>query len=223
MLGSRALIPLGLDTISRLPAPCRSCIRWEIGPERSGKVATAGQAEFEKEVWLSGVMLSWGSCGQLITIDDEVAGFAIYAPPLAVGTAESFPTGPVSPDAVLLMTAKILPPYRGQGLARYLLQGVAKHLAGRGVRAIEMFAHRGEQTHLPSDEAIPPCLIPAEFGLAVGFTEVRAHHRYPRLRLELDSALGWKADVESALEQLFSVITIPAGPAPQIAAVRVCS
>jgi GNAT superfamily N-acetyltransferase len=222
-LGVSALIPLNLDTISKLPAPCRSCIRWEIGPQHSGKVANAGQAEFEKEVWLSGVMLSWGSCGQLLTIDDEVVGYAIYAPPAQVGTASSFPTAPASPDAVLLMTATILPPFRGRGHARTLLQGVAKHLAGRGVRAIEMFAHRGEATNLPSDETIPPCLLPAEFGLALGFTEVRAHHRYPRLRLELDSALGWKADVESALEQLFSVITIPAGPAPQIAAVRVRS
>ncbi len=222
-MGESALVPLNLDTISRLPAPCRSCIRWEVGPDRSGSVANAGQAEFEKEVWLSGVMLSWGACGHLLTVDDEVVGYAIYAPPTAVSTAANFPTAPVSPDAVLLVTASILPAYRGRGHARTLLQGVARHLAGRGVRAIEMFGHRGGATHLPSDERIPPCLLPAEFGLRVGFTEVRAHHRYPRLRLELESALGWKADVESALEQLLSVIVIPAGPAPQIAEVRVCS
>ncbi len=222
-MGEPALIPLNLDTISRLPAPCRSCIRWEVGPDRSGSVANAGQAEFEKEVWLSGVMLSWGACGHLLTVDDEVVGHAVYAPPTAVTTASNFPTAPVSPDAVLLMTATIQPLHRGRGYARTLLQGVAKHLAGRGVRAIEMFGHRGEVTHLPSDETIPPCLLPAEFGLRLGFSEVGPHHRYPRLRLELESALGWKADVESALEQLFSVIVIPAGPAPQIAAVRVCS
>lgn len=220
---TRSLALLGLDSISRLPEPCRSCIRWEVGPDRSGSVAVAGQAEFEKEVWLSGVLLSWGSCGHLLVIEEEVAGYALYAPPLAVGTAGAFPTGPVSPDAVLLTTLRVLPAYRNQGHARFLLQGVAKHLAGRGVRAVEMFAHRGELTHLPSDETIPPCLVPVEFALAVGFTEVRPHHRYPRLRLELDSALGWKADVESALEQLFSVISVPAGPAPQSSAVRVCS
>lgn len=209
----RTLVPLGLDTISLLPGPCRSCIRWEVGPERSGKVAGAGQAEFEKEVWLSGVMLSWGSCGQLLMVDGEVAAYAVYAPPIDVSTAGAFPTAPVSPDAVLLMNAMVLPAFRGQGHARYLLQGVAKHLAGRGVRAIEAFAHRGARTSLPSDETIPPCLIPAEFGLAIGFSEVRAHHRYPRLRLEVGAALGWKADVESALEQLFTVIRMPAGPA----------
>jgi GNAT superfamily N-acetyltransferase len=215
-----SLVPLGLDNVNLLPQPCRSCIRWEVGPERSGKVATAGQAEFEKEVWLSGVMLSWGSCGQLVMVDDDVAGFATFAPPTAVDTVMQFPTAPVSPDAVLLLTSRILPSYRGRGLARYLLQGVAKHLAGRGVRAIEVFAHRGEATSLPSDEAIPPCLIPADFALSVGFTEVRAHHRYPRLRLELDAALGWKASVEAALEQLFTVIRMPAGPNPSLTTER---
>ncbi len=184
----------------------------------------AGAAEFEKEVWLSGVMLSWGSCGQLLTIDDEVAGFAVYAPPPVVTSARAFPTAPVSADAVLLMTATVLPPYRGQGHARFLIQAAAKHLAGRGVRAIEMFGHRGDSDDVGADDAIPPCLVPADFALAVGFTEVRPHHRYPRLRLELDTAIGWKAGVESALEQLFSVISIPVAPAAaQMTAVRVCS
>lgn len=222
---ARALLALGYDSISRLPEPCRSCVRWEVGPERSGRVATSGQAEFEKEVWLSGVLMSWGGCGQLVTVEgpdgaDEVAGFAIYAPPTSVNTSRQFPTAPVSPDAVLLTTLTIVESHRGQGHGRYLMQGVAKHLAGRGVRAIEVFAHRGEATHLPSDETIPPCLIPVEFALALGFTEVGPHHRYPRLRLELDSALGWKADVAAAIEQLFTVITIPAGPAPELAEAR---
>ncbi len=217
---ARALIPLGLDTISELPAPCRSCIRWEVGLQHSGKVAGTGHADFEKEVWLSGMMLTWGSCGQLLTVDDEVAGFALFAPPSALPTVAAFPTGPVSPDAVLLMTARVLPQFAGQGHARFLIQGVATHLTRRGVRAIELFGFRG--TEVPGgaeDNNIPPCLVPAEFALRLGFTEVRPHHRYPRLRMELDAALGWKADVESALEQLFSVITIPAFPvrAPEMA------
>ncbi|WP_206426012.1 GNAT family N-acetyltransferase [Nakamurella antarctica] len=214
-----------------------------MGPQHSGKVAGTGHADFEKEVWLSGMMLTWGSCGQLLTVDDEVAGFAIFAPPSAVPTTTAFPTAPVSSDAVLLMTAKVLPQFAGQGHARYLIQGVAKHLAGRGVRAIEVFGYRpdagdlantagdlantagdlantaGDLTTDASDDAIPPCLIPAEFALGLGFTEIRPHHRYPRLRMELDSAISWKADVEAAIEQLFSVITIPASPRPSAALV----
>jgi hypothetical protein len=44
----------------------------------------------------------------------------------------------------------------------------------------------------------------------VGFKTVRAHHRWPRLRLELRSGLSWKEDVEAALERLLNEITIPA-------------
>jgi hypothetical protein len=38
---------------------------------------------------------------------------------------------------------------------------------------------------------------------------VRPHPRWPRLRMELRSALTWKEDVEAALEQLLGSITLP--------------
>jgi len=36
----------------------------------------------------------------------------------------------------------------------------------------------------------------------VGFVVVAPHRYFPRLRLELDKGLGWKAAVEAALERL---------------------
>jgi len=45
-------------------------------------------------------------------------------------------------------------------------------------------------------------VAPADFFLSVGFKTVRPHPRYPRLRLELRTALSWKSDVEYALEKL---------------------
>ena len=45
-------------------------------------------------------------------------------------------------------------------------------------------------------------MVPAEFLLAVGFKTVRPHHRWPRLRLELKTAVSWREDVEVALERL---------------------
>jgi hypothetical protein len=48
----------------------------------------------------------------------------------------------------------------------------------------------------------PPCVVPADFLLAVGFKTVRPHHRFPRLRLDLRTAVSWRADVEVALERL---------------------
>jgi hypothetical protein len=52
------------------------------------------------------------------------------------------------------------------------------------------------------------CVIPAEFLAQVGFKTVQAHPRWPRLRLELRTALTWTEDVEAALERLLTSVTI---------------
>jgi hypothetical protein len=46
------------------------------------------------------------------------------------------------------------------------------------------------------------CVIDADFLRDVGFVVVAPHPYFPRLRLELDKGLGWKAEVEAALERL---------------------
>ena len=45
-------------------------------------------------------------------------------------------------------------------------------------------------------------MIDANFLIEAGFTVVAPHRYFPRLRLELDKGLGWKAEVEAALERL---------------------
>ena len=61
--------------------------------------------------------------------------------------------------------------------------------------------------HVGTD--LPPggCVLPADFLLAVGFKTVRPHHRFPRLRLDLRTALTWREDVEVALERLLGSMT----------------
>jgi len=217
-----------MTTIGSLPERCRGCVAWELDADAIRSAVRTGETEFEKEVWLSGVMLTWGSAGQIVTVDDRPVGFALFAPPTAVPGATAFPTSPVSPDAVLLTTARILPEFTGQGLARYLMNGVFRALTRRGVRAIELFGREAEFEPDPwtaaasapaaadLDATLPRCLLPAAFARAVGFQDVAPHHRYPRLRLELGRDIGWKAEVESALEKLFTVITVPASPAPLV-------
>jgi hypothetical protein len=113
----------------------------------------------------------------------------------------AFPTSPVSPDAVLLTTARIVGAFARGGLGRMLVQGVARDLTKRGVKAIEAFgdAKFGDDA---GDDRSATCLAPADYFLSVGFKTVRPHPRYPRLRLELRTALSWKSDVEYALEKL---------------------
>ena len=45
-------------------------------------------------------------------------------------------------------------------------------------------------------------MVDAGFLQDVGFVVVAPHPYFPRLRLELDKGLGWKAEVEAALERL---------------------
>ena len=158
---TRALVPLSMTTIGLLPDRCRGCVAWELDADAVRSAVRLGDTEFEKEVWLSGVMLTWGSAGQIVTVDDQPVGFALFAPPTAVPGAAAFPTSPVSPDAVLLTTARILPEFTGQGLARYLMNGVVRALTRRGVRAIELFGR--EDAPAAAEVARSPAAVrPAE-------------------------------------------------------------
>ena len=191
---SRRLVSVTLDNLDDLPRRCRRCVFWELDPVSRERAVESGDPALEKEAWVSSTLLEWGSCGKIVYVDGAPAGFVLYAPPLYVPRSVAFPTSPVSADAVLLMTAHVIPEFAGGGLGRMLVQGVAKDLTRRGVKAIEAFGDlKGEAA---------ACVVPADYLLSVGFKTVRPHHRYPRLRLELKSVLSWREDVEVALERL---------------------
>ncbi len=203
---SRRVASLTLDSLDHLPRECRRCVFWELAPRAVAQAEEFGQTDLEKEAWVSNVLLEWGSCGKTISVDGLPAGYAMYAPPKVVPRAAAFPTSPVSPDAVLLTALRVIDGFDQGGLGRVLVQSVAKDLTKRGVRAIEAFG-----------DARPPdaegrgqrsCVIPADFLLSVGFKTVRHHERWPRLRLELRSAISWKEDVEAALDRLLGSVSI---------------
>jgi hypothetical protein len=217
--------PLRLEAFEQLPKHVRRCVFWEVDPATLSSGDYLPDPEFEKEAWLSMVMLEWGSCGQIAAkapvegSDDEqpCLGYILYAPPRAVPRAMRFPTGPVSADAVLL-TSMGTEPGQADGLPHALISQVVSELVRRGVRALEAFGRTVETAELLDDDAVDPelrrsvealgdcsfeqCMIPADFLLDAGFTVVAPHRYFPRLRLELDKGLGWKAEVEAALKQL---------------------
>ncbi|WP_026066022.1 GNAT family N-acetyltransferase [Actinoalloteichus spitiensis] len=198
---SRSVVGITLDNLHELPAKCRRCVFWELAPHLREEAEELGQTEFEKEAWVSSVLLEWGSCGRIAHVEGVPAGFVLYAPPSAVPRTAMFPSGPVSPDAVLLTTVKVLPEFAGNGLGRMLAQAVVRDLTRRGVKAVEAFGNA-----LPDNQA--GCVVPADFLRSVGFKTVRPHPRWPRLRLELRSAFSWQADVEAALERLLDSVTV---------------
>jgi hypothetical protein len=215
---SRRMVNLTLDNLDDLPRRCRSCVFWELDSVGREAAEASGDLALEKEAWVSATLLDWGSCGKIVYVDSVAAGHLLYAPPAYLPRSVAFPTSPVSGDAVLLMTGRVLEEFRGGGFARMLVQGAAKDLSRRGIRAIEAF---GLARPVVDDDAAAatgpagpliaggggtrrhaPCVVPADFLLSVGFKTVRPHHRFPRLRLELKNALSWREDVEVALERL---------------------
>jgi GNAT superfamily N-acetyltransferase len=209
---SRRLANLTLDNLDDLPRPCRRCVFWELDPKSREVAEESGDPELEKEAWVSATLLDWGSCGKVAYVDSLPAGYVLYAPPVHVPRSLAFPTSPVSGDAVLMMTARILPDFRGGGLGRMLVQGAAKDLTRRGIRAIEAFGRMSDE---PEDHPVEgrrgrrrsTCVVPADYLLSVGFKTVRPHHRFPRLRLDLKTAASWREDVEVALERLLGSMT----------------
>lgn len=223
---SARITPLRLEAFDSLPKHARRCVFWEVDPAIVGQEDHLADPEFEKEAWLSMVMLEWGSCGQIAShppgedaaTEAQCQGYVLYAPPHAVPRAQRFPTGPVSADAVLLTSMGVEPGQADDGLPNSLIAQVVAELVRRGVRALEAFGRTERSVELLDPATADPellavvealgdcsfdqCMIEAEFLQEVGFVVVSPHRYFPRLRLELDKGLGWKAEVEQALERL---------------------
>jgi hypothetical protein len=224
---SARIMPLRLEAFEQLPKHARRCVFWEVDPSTLPGEDHLADPEFEKEAWLSMVMLEWGSCGQLAvrcdadgfsTDDAPCLGYAFYAPPRAVPRARLFPSGPVSADAVLLTSIGIEAGDDPDGLPRGLIASVVGDLVRRGVKALEAFGRTAEAAELGNSLPVPPelrpvvevlgdcsvdqCIVDADFLGDVGFEVIAPHPYFPRMRLELEEGLGWKADVEAALERL---------------------
>ena len=220
------ITPLRLEAFEQLPKHARRCVYWEVDPATLGNADHLADPVFEKEAWLSMVMLEWGSCGQVAMAvpaecgpsEPPCLGYVLYAPPRAVPRAHRFPTAPVSADAVMLTSMGIEPGRGAEDLPYSLIARVVDELVRRGVRALEAFGRTPQVAELADGQAADPelapvletlgdcsvdrCVIAADFLLDVGFAVVAPHRYFPRLRLELDKGLGWKAEVEAALERL---------------------
>lgn len=102
-------------------------------------------AELEKELWLNRVLVDWGLCGFSIAeaYGQPVTATLLFGPPRYAPTSRSMPTGPISPDAVMLTSLHIDPVMADRGAEEALIDAAVTHLAGRGVRAVEAFGCSG--------------------------------------------------------------------------------
>ena len=85
-LVSARITPLRLEAFDQLPKHARRCVFWEVDPATLGQQDQLADPEFEKEAWLSMVMLEWGSCGQVAMAAPADGGRRVGLPGLRSST-----------------------------------------------------------------------------------------------------------------------------------------
>ncbi len=159
-----------------------------------------------KAEWAEAVTDQWGYCGVLALQDDTPIGHLCMAPAQYVPRLGAFATTPVSPDAAVILSARVAEEFRGKGIGRQLVQSAAGLVVRRDIRALEAVGtyHDG-----------PSCMLPTAWLESVGFAIVRPHPVTPRLRMDLQTTLRWRPDLGAAWQRLAGLVpqTVPPEPA----------
>lgn len=167
---ARRLLDVGLENLSSAPDEVLECVFWETDLDEPP------DPRFHKEEWFSSTLLEWGPCAKLALDEDEVVGFAQFAPPSLFPRVAGFPAGRVSPDAVYLAYCYVTERHRGRGVGSQMVRAVARDLVERGFRAVESLAE---------SEWEGGWILPEAFLASNRFVVVRPDPRVPLMRLEL--------------------------------------
>ena len=148
-MGSRRLRPMTAADLPMLPEPCARCTFWE-----SSLIDLAAPTDHQdrrqtKIDWAEAVTRHWGYCGVLAQHDDQLIGHLCMAPAHYVPRLGAFATTPVSPDAAVLLSARVVEEWRGKGIGRQLVQSAAGLVVRRDIRALEAVGtyHDGPVLH----------------------------------------------------------------------------
>ncbi len=196
-----SVTPLGVAEASLLRPPCSVCVRWELDPVAREAARREGHEREAKQAWIREVAETWGPPGFLLRRDDRVVGHVLVAPPALVPGADGFATSPAAPESVLVSSLWVDPCERGGGVGRLLVRTVVRSAAERGVAHVEAFGDNRDPGRA--------CLVPTGFWLSVGFRVRRPHPVTPRLRLDVDTAVGWRDEVDALVGRLVHAVRRP--------------
>ncbi len=211
---SRRKVALTSAEVDLLPSACRSCLFWEdgsTGPILPPALRARHETPAErKRAWVSARVAEGTPPGAVLVVDDEVAGYALFAPVGGFAPRSSL-LPRVSRDALLLATMWVAPAHRGRGLGRLLVQAALKEALRLDLAAVEVYGDRRWHERA--------CVLPVTWLLHEGFEVHQEHPRTPLLRLETRRTARWAGSLEHAWEEVLGRIPrrvgVPGGePAP---------
>lgn len=204
---SRKVHPLDGEAVEHLPDRCRTCLFWELGrprPNPGGGVEglgpddeLAGDPLVAKQAWATNQVLAGRPPGRIVWADDEVAGYALFAPAPQFASRK-LPVPPTSRDALLLATLWVEAAYRKRGVGRVLVQAALKEALRLQLPAVEAY---GDRRWRESD-----CVLPCTWLLHEGFEIAVEHPRYPLLRIETRRTVRWADALEHAVEEVLELL-----------------
>jgi GNAT superfamily N-acetyltransferase len=204
-MGSRRIKPLTAADLPQLPDPCPRCTFWEASLSDLATSSDHHDRESTKLEWAQAVTARWGYCGVMALNDGDVIGFLTMAPAIYVPRLGAFATTPISQDAAVVLSVRVVEEFQRKGIGRQLVQSAAALAARRDIRALEAVGTYRDG---------PSCILPAAWLQSVGFRVVRAHPTTPRLRMDLQSTIRWKPDLGAAWQRLTGLVPQPVPPKP---------
>jgi GNAT superfamily N-acetyltransferase len=204
-MSSRRIKPLRASDLASLPEPCSRCTFWEASLSdlaTSSDHRDGAQAKLE---WAEAVTARWGYCGVMAVNDGDIIGFLTMAPASLVPRLGAFATTPVSQDAAVVLSVRVVEDFQHKGIGRQLVQSAAALAVRRDIRALEAVGTYREG---------PSCMLPATWLESVGFAVARPHPVTPRLRMDLQTTLRWKPDLGAAWQRLTGLVPQGAPPEP---------
>ena len=203
-MGTRRLRPMTAADLDLLPDPCGRCAFWEASAADLASPTEHPDRAARKAEWADEVTEHWGYCGVLAVHEEQVIGFLTLAPARHVRRLAAFATTPVGADVAVLLSAQVVPDWRGKGIGRQLVSSAAGLVARRDIRALEAIGTRRDG---------PSCMMPVVWLESVGFGVVREHPVTPRLRMDLQATQRWPG-IGAAWNRLTGLVTPPAAPQP---------
>ena len=210
-MASRRLRPMTAADLADLPEPCARCTFWESSLGELAAPTDHKDRSAQKADWADQVVSHWGYCGVVASHENQIIGYLTLAPALYVPRLAAFPSAPVSSDAAVVLSGRVVEEHRGHGVGRQLIQAAASLVARRDIRALEAVGTYREG---------PSCMLPAAWLEAVGFAVVRPHPSTPRLRMDLQTTVRWRPDLGAAWHRLTDLVAQPVAPEPTAYAQR---